>query len=69
MGRPLTKIANSGGTAVLGDDMLTSKYVNIEMPGGCPSGNVCPKGKSFPTAVPQEEVTDVLHIFLALMAA
>lgn len=69
MGGPLTKMGNTGGRAVLGDDMLTSKYVNTEMPGGCPSGNVCPRGKSFPTAVPQEEVTDVLHVFLALTAA
>lgn len=62
-------MANSGGTAVLGDDMLTPKYVHTEMPGGCPSGNVCARGKSFPTAVPQEEGIDVLHIFLVLMAA
>lgn len=54
---------NAGGRTVLGDDILTSKHVNTEMFGGCPSGNVCPRGKSFPIVVPQEEVTDITYIF------
>lgn len=66
---PLNEMESTGGRAILGDDMLTSKHVNIEMPGGCPSGNVYPRGKSFPTVVPQEEVIDVLHIFSTLRAA
>lgn len=39
-------------------NMLTLKCL------GHPSGNVYPRGESFPTVVPQEEVTDVLHIDL-----
>lgn len=32
--------------------MLTPKRADIEMPGGCPSGNDYPRGQSFPTVVP-----------------
>lgn len=62
MAGPLTEIENTGGRAVLGHYMLTSKHVNLEMPGGCPSGNVYPRGKTFPAVMPHEEVTDVLPI-------
>lgn len=44
--------------------MLTFKHADIETPGGHASGNVYPTGQSFPTVMPQEEVTDVLHIDL-----
>lgn len=42
--------------------IYSSKHVDNEMPGRRPSGNVYPRGQSFPTVVPQEEVTDVLHV-------
>lgn len=61
---PPTEIKNTGGRAGLGNDMLTLKHVDIGMPGGCLSGNVYPRGKNIPTVVPQEEVTNVLHIDL-----
>lgn len=44
--------------------MLTSKYVDIEMPGRRPSGNVYPRGQSSANVVPQEEVTGVLYVDL-----
>lgn len=44
--------------------IYSSKHVDNEMPGRRPSGNVYPRGQSFPTVVPQEEVTDVLHVDL-----
>lgn len=32
----------------MGNGMLTLKHVDIEMPGGCLSGNVYPRGKNIP---------------------
>lgn len=61
---PLSEIENTRGRAGLGDDIVTSKHIDIEMPGGCPSGNVCPRGQCFPNVVPQKEVRDVLHMDL-----
>jgi hypothetical protein len=54
---PLTEIQNTGGRGGLGDNMFTSKQVDIEMHGGHPSRNIYLRDQSFPIIVPQDEVT------------